>query len=54
MCSHKWLKVNDLDVCTKCGVTRLFNGKILFDKALTRYIKKSEGRHGKKKKRTIS
>ncbi len=32
MCKHRWIKINNVDVCTKCGLT-ICDGKfILIDK----------------------
>lgn len=31
MCSHCWRKVNDVWICTKCGLTRLIDGRFYFD-----------------------
>ena len=33
-CGHQWKKVNDVFVCVRCGITRLPNGKIYFDRKL--------------------
>ena len=40
MCSHNWLKVNSVSVCTRCGLTRLANGAIIFDRKFPNYKKK--------------
>ena len=45
MCGHTWQKVNDVLVCQKCGLTRTYDGKILFDRKIANYRPK------KKKKR---
>lgn len=38
MCKHNWVKVNDICVCSRCGMTRLESGKILlFDRRLPNY-----------------
>lgn len=28
MCKHKWIKINDVDVCVKCGLT-IYCGKYI-------------------------
>ena len=45
MCSHEWHKINDVQVCMRCGLTRTYDGKILFDRKIVNYKPK------KKKKR---
>lgn len=47
MCNHNWLKINDVDVCSKCGITKTYDGKILFDRKLPNY--KPKKRKVKKK-----
>lgn len=37
MCSHDWKTVNDIKVCLKCGITKTYDGKILFDKKIVNY-----------------
>lgn len=37
MCPHEWLKVNDVFVCLRCGLTRTYDGKIMFDRGLPNY-----------------
>ena len=37
MCSHNWIKYNDITACTKCGLTRTDDGKVIFDKKLPNY-----------------
>ena len=55
MCSHIWLKINDFTVCSKCGLTRTFDGKIIFDRNIAGYkLKKRRKNHGKKSRATIS
>lgn len=44
MCAHNWKKYNDVWACIKCGLTRLPNGRIVFDKELINY--KPERRKG--------
>lgn len=40
MCKHNWKKVNDVDVCIKCGLS-VCNGRILMiDKKLVERIGK--------------
>jgi hypothetical protein len=33
-CGHQWRKFNDVEVCVRCGLTRTYDGKILFDRRL--------------------
>lgn len=40
MCGHQWKKYNDVWYCTKCGIIRLPNNKIIFDRKLVNYTKK--------------
>ncbi len=47
MCSHEWRQINDVSVCTRCGLTRTKSGKIIFDRKLPNYRHK---KRGKKKK----
>ncbi len=44
MCNHVWRKVNDVLVCTRCGLTRTPDGKILFDRKLPNYKPKKRGK----------
>ena len=37
MCKHVWIKINDICVCKKCGVTRIEDSKIIFDRRLPSY-----------------
>lgn len=37
MCSHKWIECNDVTACVKCGLTRIRDGKVIFDKRLPNY-----------------
>ncbi len=37
MCSHEWTVVGCVTVCVKCGLTRLKDGRIMFDKKLPNY-----------------
>jgi hypothetical protein len=48
MCNHTYVKVYELIVCTKCGMTLLSNGKVFFDRKLPNYKRKKKGK-GKKK-----
>lgn len=34
MCGHDFIKINDVSVCRKCGLTRTYDGRIFFDKML--------------------
>lgn len=48
MCKHNWRKVNDVWVCVDCGLTRMNDGKLIFDKAIINY--KPKKRKVKRKK----
>lgn len=45
MCAHNWKKYGNVWACIKCGLTRLPNNNILFDRELINY--KSEKRKNK-------
>lgn len=49
MCGHSWQKIGECWVCIKCGITRLPNGQLYFDRKLPNYKpKKTKGKkHGK-------
>lgn len=34
MCAHQWKKINDVYVCVRCGLTKIYEGPILFDRHL--------------------
>lgn len=34
MCCHSWKRIGECWCCTKCGITRLPNGQIFFDRDL--------------------
>ena len=36
MCAHDMVKVNDVKVCRKCGLTLCPDGRVLFDKSILR------------------
>lgn len=40
MCNHQWQKVNSLNICVRCGLTKTYDGRILFDRQLPNYKKK--------------
>lgn len=45
MCKHEMIKVNDVSVCKRCGLTLSADGKFLmFDKRLPNYKDKKKGR----------
>ena len=46
MCSHNWQKVNDVQVCMRCGLTRTFDGKIIFDRKIANYKSKKSKKRG--------
>lgn len=47
MCNHKFIKVNDIRVCTKCGVTFTLEGKCVFDRRLIAVLRRKEKRDAK-------
>ena len=44
MCSHDWRKINEVWVCMRCGITKMPDGKIFFDRKLPNYKPKKKGR----------
>ena len=42
MCSHIWVKVNEVFVCARCGLTRTPDGRLLFDKKAVNYKQKKQ------------
>lgn len=48
MCSHTWKKVNDIRICLRCGLMRMPDGKLFFDKGILNYkskkVKKNENK----------
>lgn len=42
MCSHEMIKVNDIKVCKKCGLTILKDGKLFFDKQFVRQMQRKK------------
>lgn len=47
MCNHSWQKINDVYVCTSCGLTITKDGKAIFDRKLPSY--KPKKRKAKRK-----
>ena len=46
MCGHDWKNVNEVKVCTKCGLTMPDGGRPFFDKKSWRTARnESEGRN---------
>lgn len=39
MCNHSMVKVNDLNVCVKCGLILADHKKVVFDRKLSDYIR---------------
>lgn len=37
MCSHNFVRVNDVIACTRCGLTRTNDGRVIFDRKLVNY-----------------
>ena len=48
MCPHIWKKVNDVSVCVRCGLTRTYDGRILFDRKIMNHNNKPKKRKGGK------
>lgn len=44
MCKHDFIKVNDVVVCKRCGVTQTHDGKIIFDRKYPSYKSKRRKR----------
>ena len=40
MCKHEFIKINDVVICKKCGITKTPDGKIIFDRKVINYIPK--------------
>lgn len=47
MCNHTFLKMNDVTVCVKCGMTVADGKKVIFDRKLPSYIRKKNRRKKK-------
>ena len=48
-CSHSWKTINDIKVCINCGLTRTYDGKLLFDKKIINYKRKRVKKNERKK-----
>lgn len=44
MCGHQWRKLNDVYICVRCGLTKTYDGKIIFDRRLPSKLNKKEKR----------
>lgn len=42
MCRHEMIKVNDIKVCKKCGLTVLKDGRLFFDKQFVKQIQRKK------------
>nr|DAD87176.1 MAG TPA: hypothetical protein [Siphoviridae sp. ctM4P7] len=42
MCRHEMIKVNDIKVCKKCGLTVLKDGRLFFDKQFVRQMQRKK------------
>lgn len=49
MCKHEIIKIEDVKVCLKCGMTTFSDGKVIFDKEILKYIGNKETNRRKKK-----
>ena len=48
MCNHgNTVKVNDVWVCLRCGLTRTYDGKIIFDRKIANHKKRKVKKHAK-------
>lgn len=48
MCNHSAIiKINDVRVCAKCGMTLVDSKKVIFDRKLRPYISKKNRRKNK-------
>lgn len=50
MCGHEWIKINDLSICKRCGITITEDKKILFDRKLSNCTPKNFSKFERKKK----
>jgi hypothetical protein len=41
MCAHKWKKINDVDICLKCGLTICDGRYAMVDRKLLKKIGKA-------------
>ena len=48
-CPHIWKKVNDVHVCVRCGLTRIDDNQVLFDRKLPNYNRKRVKKNANKK-----
>lgn len=46
MCAHKFKQINEVRLCTKCGLTIPQGGKPFFDKQLVAYYQRQKGEKG--------
>lgn len=44
MCSHSWTEINGVFVCLKCGLTKLPDGRVFFDREIANYRPKNKKR----------
>lgn len=50
MCNHSnTVRINDVKVCLKCGMTITHDGNVIFDRKITNYNKKRGKRKNGKK-----
>lgn len=48
MCSHNWQRFGEVWACLNCGLTKMPDGKIIFDRKLPNYKPKKNKKRGKK------
>lgn len=49
MCNHNMVKVNDLNVCVKCGLILADGKKVVFDRRLSDFVKNRSKKRRKSK-----
>lgn len=47
MCDHAWKKIGESKFCVKCGIIKLPNGEIYFDRELITYREPKKKKKGK-------
>ena len=50
MCNHSMVKVNDVNVCVKCGLILADRKKVIFDRELSDYIRNKNKKNRRKSK----
>jgi len=47
-CPHNFIKINDVSVCKRCGLTFTFDGKVVFDRPIANYGSKTRKKRRKR------